>query len=79
MCVIRWPTSMCLTRVQENMMAQLMIIQNDQAEGKLSVRSQSANELQYLINFKQSINFAMTKTMQYTLDFVFVSLANITR
>ena len=50
-------------------MAQLKIIQNDQAKHKLSVKGQGATEeLQYLMNFSQSINFAIAKTMQHPSD-----------
>ena len=60
-------------------MAQLKIIQNDQTKGMSSVRSQGATEeLQYLMNFNHSINFAMAKTMHRLSDFMFVTMANIT-
>ena len=60
-------------------MAQLKSIQNDQAKGKTSVRSQGATEeLHYLMNFNQSIGFAIAKTVQHLSDFVFVSMAKIT-
>ena len=55
------------------MLTQLKMIQNDQAKGKSSVKSQGAiEELQYLLNFNQSISFKMAKTMLYLSDFVFV-------
>ena len=49
-----------LTRVQINMMAQLKVIQNDKAKGKLLVETHGATEdLQHLLIFNQTIHSAM--------------------
>ena len=61
------------------MQTQLKIIQGDQEIGKSSTKCQTAmDELQYLIEFNQSISLAMAKTVQHLSDFVFISMANIT-
>ena len=61
------------------MTAQLKVIRDDKAKGKSSVKAQEATEeLNYLMNFNQSITFVIAKTMQDLSDFVFINMVNIT-
>ena len=67
-----------LTKVQESIMAQLRLIQDVKTKGKSWAKIQGVpEELSYLMNFNQSISFAMAKMMQHLSDFVCVSMANI--
>ena len=67
--------SCCLTRLQENVTAQLKMIKDNKAKGKSYVKAQEATEeLTYLMNFNWSITFAVTRTMQDFSDFVFVNI-----
>ena len=61
------------------MQKHLKTIQAEQSKGKSAGRVlAAANELQYLMDFNRNISQAMTKTVEYLSDFVFVSMANLT-
>ena len=71
--------SLCLTKVQENMMSLLKIIQGVTAKGKSSTKlHQATDELDFLVTFNRSITQAMARTMQDLSDGVFISVANLT-
>ena len=71
--------SCCLTKVQENMSTQLMIIQGVTAKGKSSRKLQQATDkLDFLVTFNRSITQAMARTMQDISDGVFINVANLT-
>ena len=57
--------SCCLIRVQGNIAAHLKVIRDNKAKGKSSLKPQEATkELNHLMNFNESITFAMARTMQ---------------
>ena len=58
------------------MPTQLKVIQGDQRKASLpvNVRHPQMNELQYIMDFNQSISLAMAKTMQHLSNFVFFSM-----
>ena len=61
------------------MQMQTKVIEGDQKDRKSSSKCETAtDELQYLMNFNQSICLAMAKTMQHLSDFVFISMVNFT-
>ena len=65
--------SRCINKVQQEMTAQLKIIQSEQAKGKSVNRvSMAMEELRYLMNFNSSISQCMAKTMEHLSDFAFV-------
>ena len=69
----------CLTGVQNTMQKKVKVIQSDQKKEKSSSKCQTATEeLQYLMDFNESISLAMAKTMQQLSHFLFISMANIT-
>ena len=71
--------SCCLTKVQENMINQLKIIQGVTAKGKSSTKlHQATDELDFLVTFNKSITQAMARTIQDLSDGVFISVANLT-
>ena len=59
------------------MMAQLKVIQNDQAKGNLSMGILGAMEQMWSLS--QSISSAMAKTMQHLSDFVTMAKITLTR
>ena len=70
--------SRCLTRVQDDMSAQLKTLHLDK-KGKSSERTKQAiDELDYLVTFNRSIYQAMARTMQDLSEGVFISMANFT-
>ena len=71
--------SRCLTKVQDNMVSQLKVIQGVTSKRKSSSKlHQTADELDYLNTFNQSITQAVARTMQDLSDGVFINLANLT-
>ena len=68
-----------LTKVQENVVNQLKIIQSVTSKGKSSSKiHQAADGLDYLVTFNRSITQAMARTMQDLSDGVFINVANLT-
>ena len=60
------------------MQSQLRAIQSDHSKGKSSREvSTTTDELQYLMDFNDSISQAMAKTMEHLSDFVLSSMANL--
>ena len=71
--------SRCLTKVQDNMVAQLKLIQSVTSKGKSASKiTQAADELDFLVTFNRSITQAMARTMQDLSEGVFVNVANLT-
>ena len=69
----------CLNKVQQGMKTQLRILQSKQTKGKLGGKAGAATEeLQYLINFSNSVTQRVSKAMEHLSDFTFVSMANLT-
>ena len=68
----------CLFKVQQEMQAQLKTIRGE-AKGKASKKvSEASDELQFLMNFNNSITQAAAKAMEHLTDFVFVTMGNVT-
>ena len=68
----------CLFKVQQEMQTQLKIIRGE-AKGKASKKvSEASDELQFLMNFNNSITQAAAKAMEHLTDFVFVTMGNVT-
>ena len=68
-----------LTKVQDNMVSQLKVIQGITSKGKSSRKiHEAADKLDYLITFNRSITQAMAHTMQDLSDGVFINVANLT-
>ena len=53
----------CLNRVQENRQAQLKVIQTEQSKSATKMHTET-DELQYLVNFNQSISQCVARTME---------------
>ena len=71
--------SRCLTKVQDNMVSQLKLIQSVTSKGKSASKiTQAADELDFLVTFNRSITQAMAHTMQDLSEGVFVNVANLT-
>ena len=61
------------------MQTQLKILQTEQAKGKSANKTGAAiEELQYLMNFSNSITQCVAKAMEHLSDFTFVCMAYIT-
>ena len=68
-----------LTKVKDNMVLQLNMIQGFTSKGKSSSKlHQAADGLDYLITFNQSITQAMASTMQDLSDGVCINVSNLT-
>ena len=68
----------CLFKVQQEMQAQLKTIRGE-VKGKASKKvSEASDELQFLMNFNNSITQAAAKAMEHLTDFVFVTMGNVT-
>ena len=68
----------CLLKVQQEMQSQLKTIRGE-AKGKASKKvSKASDELQFLMNFNNSITQAAAKAMEHLNDFVFITMGNIT-
>ena len=68
----------CLFKVQQEMQTQLKIIRSE-SKGKTSKKvSEASDELQFLMNFNNSITQAAAKAMEHLTDFVFVTMGNVT-
>ena len=68
----------CLFKVQQEMQSQLKTIRGE-SKGKASKKvSKASDELQFLMNFNNSITQAAAKAMEYLTDFVFITMGNIT-
>ena len=68
----------CLFKVQQEMQAQLKTIRGE-AKGKASKKVlEASDELQFLMNFNNSITQAAAKAMEHLTDFVFVTMGNVT-
>ena len=71
--------SRCLTKVQDNMVSQLKLIQSVTSKGKSASKiTQAADELDFLVTFNCSITQAMARTMQDLSEGVFVNMTNLT-
>ena len=69
----------CLYKVQDSMESQLKVIRSEFIKGKWSNKvSQTADELQFLMDFNSSITQSMAKTLEHLTDFVFITVANTT-
>ena len=68
----------CLFKVQKDMQTQLRTIRSD-SKGKGSSKSAEATEqLQFLMEFNSSITQAAAKAMEHLMDFVFITMGNLT-
>ena len=68
----------CLFKVQQEMQSQLKTIHGE-SKGKASKKvSKASDELQFLMNFNNSITQAAAKAMEHLTDFVFITMGNIT-
>ena len=68
----------CLVKIQDNMGVQLKAIRTD-SKGKASNKvSAAVDELQFLLDFNNSVCQAMAKAMEHLTEFVFVNMANTT-
>ena len=68
-----------LSMVKQGMQTQLRIIQYEQAKGKSAGKAGAATEeVQYLMNFSNSITQCVAKAMEHLSDFTFVSMVNVT-
>ena len=71
--------SRCLSKVQQGMLTELKTLQAKQAKEKSTNKTgASTEELQYLLNFSNSITQCVAKAMEHLSDFTFASMANIT-
>ena len=68
----------CLFKVQQEMQSQLKTIRGE-SKGKASKKiSEASDELQFLMNFNNSITQAAAKVMEHLTDFVFITMGNTT-
>ena len=68
----------CLFRVQKDMQDQLRSLRVDCKGKGSSKRSNTMDELKYLMDFNLSITQAAAKTMEHLSEFVFISMGNLT-
>ena len=68
----------CLFKVQKDVQTQLQMIRSESKGNRPSKSSEATEELQFLMEFKSSITQAAAKAMEHLIDFVFITMGNLT-
>ena len=68
----------CLFKVQKDMQTQLKTIRSESKGKRPSKSSKATDELLFLMEFNSSITQAAAKAMEHVIDFVFITMGNLT-